>query len=876
MAEVIVAQRMWQRRDTAAAWTSKNPILAAGEIGVELSGSPSVANKFKIGDGVTAWASLPYAGGGSTGPINADDVIYDNSNSGMSSANAQDAIDELAYAAASRDQYDNVPMFAPSESITATTNRSMWVSPVKCRLRGVTTSVVVPSTSGDIVVDVNKASDNISVLSARPVVQVSEYTSVKGTEAVVDVARDSLSRGDVLLFDVDSAGTGASGLSVALQYALDPTSGPPARNFIALPLTYDQLDFDNTLAWTVTAGPLPTPQGAAFDGYSARVKANASLPAWLSSATGPLAIQASITPIGPVGSGGEGFAVGVMNESTTYRPKLALASVPDSQNALIAQMSAVCYSGGALQRKRLARQTWRYEMRYPQLTVGSFQARPQGILFLDADTVLVTAHYEEQVSQAHRVKLSTGEVTGWFAFPTPFLHIASIARSADGSIWFSDYATNRLLKVDLAASFAANSAVVTVNYNMAAMGGFGSMCFTTIGGTEYLIAAPYTTATTGNYIYYIPASVITNGGSFAVTDRYRRYLSEPRIQGMAIKGSVLCVSSNRTQTDTATTGWVSKYAIDITPADGATMVATAQEYGPGQYTEDIDFHPTTGHCWMPTEGATAVGSDVGWLAVWSSPLDGSYVENTYNLFYDGVSSVTIRINNHVFEVMSWTPATSPGAVSLGGQTLASAGWANNFFTGFVRNVLLQDVEIDTIEYAFNYNGGYEPNALTVYTLNLTNPGAEAGNTSGWTSEVGTLAVRQLNPLPHSGLYYFTDATSPSNLSRQRIAVPSGAQAAIDAGNAYAHMPWWQASFSTGDDNSACGLRALSAANATLGQFIAPSIVITPRMTWSYRNVAFALPATTRSLDALISMTRLAGTANDGYTDDIGPIKIYVK
>lgn len=65
MAEVIVAQRMWQRRDTAANWTAKNPILAAGEIGIQLA--PVLTDvKFKIGDGSTAWSGLPFFGSGGT------------------------------------------------------------------------------------------------------------------------------------------------------------------------------------------------------------------------------------------------------------------------------------------------------------------------------------------------------------------------------------------------------------------------------------------------------------------------------------------------------------------------------------------------------------------------------------------------------------------------------------------------------------------------------------------------------------------------------------------------------------------------------------------------------------------------------------------
>lgn len=67
MAEIVVAQRMWQRRDSAANWTAANPILAAGEIGVELGLTTADPQMFKIGNGVTEWTDLAYAGGGGSG-----------------------------------------------------------------------------------------------------------------------------------------------------------------------------------------------------------------------------------------------------------------------------------------------------------------------------------------------------------------------------------------------------------------------------------------------------------------------------------------------------------------------------------------------------------------------------------------------------------------------------------------------------------------------------------------------------------------------------------------------------------------------------------------------------------------------------------------
>lgn len=65
--------RLQNRRDTAANWTTNNPTLAAGELGLETD-----TTKYKIGDGTTAWNSLAYAyaagatgATGPTGPVGA-------------------------------------------------------------------------------------------------------------------------------------------------------------------------------------------------------------------------------------------------------------------------------------------------------------------------------------------------------------------------------------------------------------------------------------------------------------------------------------------------------------------------------------------------------------------------------------------------------------------------------------------------------------------------------------------------------------------------------------------------------------------------------------------------------------------------------------
>ena len=55
---IILTALQKQRRDTAANWTSVNPTLLAGEIGIE-----SDTNKWKVGTGSAAWTALAYMPG---------------------------------------------------------------------------------------------------------------------------------------------------------------------------------------------------------------------------------------------------------------------------------------------------------------------------------------------------------------------------------------------------------------------------------------------------------------------------------------------------------------------------------------------------------------------------------------------------------------------------------------------------------------------------------------------------------------------------------------------------------------------------------------------------------------------------------------------
>lgn len=55
------------RRGTASQWTTANPVLAAGEIGLETN-----TNRTKYGDGTTAWSALPYSVADASGTSSVD------------------------------------------------------------------------------------------------------------------------------------------------------------------------------------------------------------------------------------------------------------------------------------------------------------------------------------------------------------------------------------------------------------------------------------------------------------------------------------------------------------------------------------------------------------------------------------------------------------------------------------------------------------------------------------------------------------------------------------------------------------------------------------------------------------------------------------
>jgi hypothetical protein len=74
------------RRGTASEWTSANPTLAVGEMGLETD-----TDLFKIGDGATAWTSLGYGGIQGAAGADGDPVLTINQQTASYTAALTDA-----------------------------------------------------------------------------------------------------------------------------------------------------------------------------------------------------------------------------------------------------------------------------------------------------------------------------------------------------------------------------------------------------------------------------------------------------------------------------------------------------------------------------------------------------------------------------------------------------------------------------------------------------------------------------------------------------------------------------------------------------------------------------------------------------------------
>lgn len=154
------------RRGTASEWSSANPILAAGEVGVDTTQS-----KFKIGDGTTPWNSLAFATGSAGAP-------------GFN------------------------PVFSRQGTLTTAVGTQRLYSERTGVISVARASIGTPSTGSAVVVDINK--NGTSILSSPISVAAGQYTAT-GT-----ISNSSVAIGDYFTVDIDSVGSSTAGANLTV------------------------------------------------------------------------------------------------------------------------------------------------------------------------------------------------------------------------------------------------------------------------------------------------------------------------------------------------------------------------------------------------------------------------------------------------------------------------------------------------------------------------------------------------------------------------------------------------------------------------------------------------------------------------------------
>jgi len=198
-----MSSRIQIRRDTAANWTSANPILAQGEMGFETN-----TLKFKIGDGSTDWLTLPYGPGitGPTGPTGADSTVV-----GPTGATGPSGPSNPALC---------IAVFERSTPITTGDGKADIVIPSSLNGMNLVRAqaiVITAGTTNATTVAVYNTTDSQEMLSGN--ISIASGNTV-GTPGTIDTAHDDVATNDILRIDVDSVSTTAPlGLLVVLEFS---------------------------------------------------------------------------------------------------------------------------------------------------------------------------------------------------------------------------------------------------------------------------------------------------------------------------------------------------------------------------------------------------------------------------------------------------------------------------------------------------------------------------------------------------------------------------------------------------------------------------------------------------------------------------------
>lgn len=234
-----------------------------------------------------------------------------------------------------------------------------------------------------------------------------------------------------------------------------------------------------------------------------------------------------------------------------------------------------------------------------------------------------------------------------------------------------------------------------------------------------------------------------------------------------------------------------------------------------------------------------------------------------------------------------TPSTGQIAVFSGSQTVAGGDLSGDVTTSgsaatslaatgvtpgtYIYSTITVDAK-GRVTAASNGTGGGGGGGSDWNELTLTNPGAETGDTTGWTMVGGGFTATTANPsgqvmTPIVGSYAFTATANASPKMYQSVALSTFATA-IDAGTVEAKLSAYAADTYTIGENPYVYIEFRDASNALISIATSP---VPPRSmgqgVWRYLQVTGPVPPLTRSMNVYLWASRQDGTANNVAFDN---------
>ena len=607
--------------------------------------------------------------------------------------------------------------------------------------------------------------------------------------------------------------------------------------------------------------------------YFNRQTTTSSIVPWMSGSN-TLTVQFSSKAFAPTSSIEETI-LSVSTTSTDASQKILFKYADDSATNC-GRYYFSTYSGSTLVTQNLNRNGWKYEGKNHASSSATTPWYIQGIFLTDDDTLLYTAHQNDNVSKCFEVNSTTWELQRSFIFPSPYKHISTIASASTYGWWFADWSTGRIINIDLEASFNTNTASIIQYYTITGSNLLSGLTFIDSASVTLLAYSEYKTTPTPRTHIFNP-NIISNSGSYDISASIKYYKNPLRSQG------ILWKSGSRTmyENSSANSGQIFEYDIisflDTGVNDDSHSVITSNlNVAPTNYPQGMAID-SNNRLWCGSESNLSYDDDVDsfsslWSIYWKkTPIE----ENVYTTIWSN-DIIDLRLNGRPFKIFTGSNIRNADTFNLGGRRDNSLP----FSCGTIKNLYITSASLNTDQInliSLGTSSVFDTRSLNVIPFGVANPGAEDG-LNDWVNESGSLGTRSLNPPPYNGTKYFTGGTSLFALGRQRLTLPSSSLWTTKTGSVI--LDWKQASFSiSAGDKTGLGIILRNQATGSID--VKTSSIHPTRWQenaygsqWEQRLFSVNTISGSHFVDILQQMSRSSGTNNDGYIDDISASIVY--